>query len=150
MCPCSLGRAVTLMGMVAAAGGCYTYRPLAGQDPVPQTEISLTLTDSGSVALAAEVGPRVRKLHGKVLEVTPAAYRLAMIESTDHRGIETLWRGEPVTVPRGLTAGADERRFSTWKTVVAAAGGVFLVVGTGVAISEAASSGGDKPPGPPK
>lgn len=141
---------LALLGGLCLSSGCYTYRTLAGRDPVPKTEISLTLTDSGSVALAAEVGPRVRKLHGKVLEVTPGTIRLEMIESVDYRGIETLWKGEPVAVPRGLTAGMDERQFSTWKTVAASAAGVFLVVGTGVALAGLGSGSGDKPPGPPK
>jgi len=141
---------LALLGGLTLVNGCYSYRTLAGRDPEPKTEIALILTDSGSVALAAEVGPRVRKLHGKVLEVTPEAIRLEMIESVDYRGIESLWRGEPVTVLRGLATDLEERRFSLWKTVVVSAGGLFVVVGTGVAVVNGNSAGSDKPPGPPQ
>ncbi len=141
---------LAIAGGALLAPGCYSYQNMAGREPVPRTEISVTLTDSGSVALAAEVGPRVRTLKGKVLEVTPDIIRLEMIETTDFRGMESLWRGEPVSVPRRLTASMDQRQFSLWRTVVTAAGGVALVVVAGVAIGEAGSSGSGKPGDPPK
>jgi hypothetical protein len=111
---------------VLALSACYTYRPLAVSEPEPGTRISAQLTGSGSQELAAQVGPDVLHLEGKVLQADSSGLDLEVREIESYRGIRSDWNGEQVRLPRQAVAGIQERRLSPGGTGIM---GGLLVAG---------------------
>ena len=116
--------------LVPLIAGCYTYHPAPRVAPPPGERVRLTLTDSGTAMLAAQLGPSTEALSGQLVLDSAGAYIVA-VRSTRHRnGIESDWRGEQVSVPRPLVGQLEERRFSRTKTVLMTVGlavGAFVV-----------------------
>jgi len=99
------------------AGGCYGYYPATQPSPVGH-DVMITLTDSGSVVLARQIGPAAESLIGRVATNTDNAVTIAMLSVHQRDGNETEWRGEPVVIPRPLMISLTERHFSRGRTAL--------------------------------
>jgi hypothetical protein len=97
-------------------GGCYTYRPLSGPEPVPGTRVSAELTGDGSRELSGQVGPEVEHVEGEVLAVDSTGVRMAVRQIENVRGIQSDWNGEKVTIPSTAVSGWQQRKLSVGGT----------------------------------
>ena len=113
---------------VPLLAGCYEYEPVrTTSSPIGQP-VRLTLTEAGSVNLAAELGPSVEAVGGKLLGDSANAYLVALSESRKRNGIEMDWRGEQVSISKSLVADIQQRQFSRTRTGVLSAGLVTALV----------------------
>jgi len=140
-----------MAGPVVAAlalAACYRYVPLAAPTPEPGARLEVQLTDAGSAALAASVGPRVTAIEGQLLGVHPDTLELAVVAVRFYDGQENYWKGERVVVPRGAIAAMRQRRLSTPRTVLFAGAIVVAAasVGTATGALGDGSGGGGRPP----
>jgi hypothetical protein len=110
--------------------GCYTYQPVVGAAPRTHERVRLTLTDSGAVSLASQLGPATEEVSGRLSADSGGAYLVSVLATRRRGGFEIDWRGEQVAVPRALIARAEQRRFSRARTMIAS---VALVVVAAVA-----------------
>jgi len=101
--------------MAAGVGACYGYYPTAGAQPSGR-EVQLTLTDSGAVVLAAQIGPAAEAISGHVQTDSANRFVLAVSDVRQRDGNEVSWKGERIVVPRSLIARVEERRFSRGRT----------------------------------
>lgn len=133
------------------AAGCYHYAPIPSASPPLGTEIRLHLTDAGAVGLGPVVGNRIALLDGRIVTVADSALTLSVTGTTDQLGIETTWKGEQVTVPRGAIATLGLRRLDRKRSYVAGgiAAGIAAIAGAAFNIAGAGggkSSGGGGSP----
>lgn len=126
-------RALRACLILLVVTGCYVYRPVSGAAPVASERVRLTLTDSGAVSLASQLGPATEEVQGRVVADSAGTYLLSVLATRRRGGIETDWRGEQVAVPRIFVASAQERRFSRTRTILATVG----VIAAAVAVREA-------------
>ncbi|MGH7676674.1 MAG: hypothetical protein ACREMV_15525 [Gemmatimonadales bacterium] len=138
-------------GPVVAAlvlAGCYRYVPLAAPTPEPGARVQLELTDAGSAALAASVGPRVTLIEGELLAVHAETLDLGVVAVRFYDGQENYWKGERVAIPRGAIASSRQRRLSAPRTLLFAGAIVAAAasVGTATGALGGGSGGGGKPP----
>ena len=126
-----------LIPLVMLLGGCYGYYPVAPPGPVGR-EVELTLTDSGAVVLARQIGPFAEAVSGRVAADSGNAIVVAMTMVRQRDGNEIGWRGEHVSFPRPLVAEVSERKFSRARTVMFS-GGIAVAL---VAIRQALGGSG--------
>ena len=141
-------RRVIIAGVAAFNTGCYTAVPIAASDARMGKRISVDLTDAGTVQMTSQVGPRIRSLTGDVATTTDGELVLALRSVSDVRGIESLWGGEQVTIPRTSIGGVTERRLSRGKTALFAVGmvaGLILAARLVGAIGGGEDRGGEPP-----
>jgi predicted alpha/beta hydrolase len=112
-------RALLLFPLLVA---CYVYRPVTEMTPVGKDRVRLTLTDSGAVSLASQLGPATEEVQGRVVADSAGAYVMSVLATRRRGGAETDWSGEQVAVPRIFVAHAQERRFSRQRTILASLG----------------------------
>jgi hypothetical protein len=105
-------------------GGCYNYLPLTSPTPEVGLRVSAELTRSGSDSLARLVGPAVEEMRGQVRANDENNILLSVAAVKNHAGIETLWRGEEVLIPRVTVLSLRERKFSLGQSLVL--GGALL------------------------
>jgi hypothetical protein len=129
--------------MLLAAGGCYGYYPVTTAAAPVGREVELTLTDSGSVALARQIGSSVEAVSGRVSGDSSGAILLSVTSTRRRDGVEVGWKGERLAVQRALIAKSSERRFSRARTVMF--GGALAV--TLYALREAFGGPGYSSPG---
>lgn len=118
-------------------GGCYGYYPPSTPAPVGRS-VEVTLSDSGSVALARQIGPSATTISGRLTSDSAAALILAVTGVRQRDGNEVDWKGERVSVPRPLVMKLEERRFSRGRTTLFVGS---VVVGLLVARSALGGSG---------
>jgi hypothetical protein len=96
-------RTLALLGALLVSG-CYEYLP--ARDPVALIgrRVQLSLTDSGTVALARQVGPSVEALEGTLLADSAGAYVIGVTLTRVRSGAEVDWRDERVSVPHSLVS----------------------------------------------
>lgn len=106
----------------AFASACYAYAAPGSGDTrgLMGRQVQATLTDSGSVVMAARVGPAVEQLRGSVVAEDPSSVSFSMEESVHRDGTGAPWRREVVQVPRPLIRQIDVRGFSPTRTALAA------------------------------
>jgi hypothetical protein len=92
--------------------GCYRYQPLEGPRPDAGSAVQLDLTAEGTRRLAADVGPDVVVLHGKLLQVDSSALDLSVTSVQNSRQEPTMWNGEELKVPRSYVQRIEVRRLS--------------------------------------
>jgi len=139
-------RAGTLVLAGALISGCYAYNTphLGESERLTGRQVQATLTDSGSVVLAAKVGPAVEQLRGSVVAEDLASLSVAMDESVHRDGTGAPWRQEVVQVPRPLIREIDIRGFSPSRTLFAA----FLTSAALIAVEKGfLKNGGANAPG---
>ena len=122
------------------ASGCYAYvTPSPSQsERLTGRQVQATLTDSGSVVMAAKVGPAVEQLRGSVVAEDLTSLSVAMDESVHRDGTGAPWRQEVVQVPRPLIREVDIRGFSPTRTLFAA----FLTSAALIAVEKGFLKGG--------
>ncbi len=86
-----LNGAARVGGLVVAGAlvsGCYAYNTphLGESERLTGRQVQATLTDSGSVVLAAKVGPAVEQLRGSVVAEDLTSLSVAMDESVHRDG----------------------------------------------------------------
>lgn len=133
---------------VPLLAGCYQYEPVqTTSSPVGQP-VRLTLTEAGSVNLAAELGPSVEAVGGRLLGDSGSAYVVALSESRKRNGMEIDWRGEQVSISKSLVADIRKRQFSPTRTGLLSAGVVTALVVLERAFWGPGGVFGGGPPGP--
>jgi hypothetical protein len=130
---------------------CYEYIPSHAPVSLVGQRVRLSLTDSGSVAMAGQVGPSVEAVEGTLVADSAGSYVLSTTLTRVRGGVETDWRGEHVRVAHPLVAMLAERRFSGSRSTFA---GVLMAGGiTAVTVSlrgrGGATGGGVPNPGTP-
>jgi len=135
-----IARLSTLAVAGLFASGCYAYIvPGPGQsERLTGRQVQATLTDSGSVVMAAKVGPAVEQLRGSVVAEDLTSLSVAMDESVHRDGTGAPWRQEVVQVPRPLIREVDVRGFSYTRTLFAA----FLTSAALIAVEKGFLKGG--------
>jgi hypothetical protein len=142
-----MNRVTGLILALPLLAGCYTFGPIGDRPTVGGDRVRLTLTDSGAVALAPQLGPATEEVTGQILGESNGAYVLS-VQGTRRRGaVETEWRGEHVAVPRVLVARAEARRFSRTRTALATVGLVAAVLAAREAFWGPGGVFGGAPPG---
>jgi hypothetical protein len=148
--PCILQimtRVVRSLVFVPLLAGCYVYRPVTDAAPIARDRVRLTLTDSGAVSLAAQLGPATEEVQGRVVTDSGGAYVVSVLGTRRRGGPETDWKGEQVVVPRILVARAEERRFSRTRTLLASLAVVAVTIGAREAFWGPGGVFGGAPPG---
>jgi hypothetical protein len=97
--------------------GCYGYYPATTPAPVGR-DVELTLTDSGSFALARQIGPSAEAIAGRMTADSANAIVLSVRGVRQRDGNDVDWKGERVAVPRPLVVKLEERRFSRARTAL--------------------------------
>lgn len=128
-------RAQALLPIAAIAlGGCFSYVRKPSEDVRATDGVRLTLNDQGRVDIAALVGPRAASLEGIVASLTDSTYVLNVKQLTRLGGVDEIWTGEAVTVPRRDVTETAVRHFSTPRTLALAA----VIVGGTVGVRSGA------------
>src|SRR5262249_50996810 len=133
-------RAAAAVVASVLGSGCYAYTtPHVGDvEHLTGRQVQATLTDSGSVVMAAKVGPAVEQLRGSIVAEDLTSLSFAMDESVRRDGTGAPWRQEVVQVPRPLIREIDIRGFSPTRTLFAA----FLTSVALVAVEKGFLKGG--------
>jgi len=119
---------VLLLWMCSA---CYVYPPVETV-PAPGTDLRLDLDDRGRAGLGSLIGPSAASVEG-VLQTNPdSAYQLKVTSVVYLNGQSNKWNGESLTVPTVFVVNARERKFSSSRTYLTAAG---VVAGLGAFIA---------------
>ena len=108
---------LTIASLLLFVGGCYGYYPATTPTPVGR-DLEVTLSDSGSFALARQVGPSTATIGGRFASDSGNAIVLAVTGTRRRDGTEVDWRGERVAVPRPVVVKVEERRFSRGRTTL--------------------------------
>jgi hypothetical protein len=109
-------RRLALVSLILFAG-CYGYYPPDTPAPIGKS-VELTLSDSGSFALARQIGPYAAAINGRLTSDSANAIILAVTGVRQRDGNEVDWKGERVSVPRPLVVKLEERRFSRGRTTL--------------------------------
>jgi len=123
--------------LLVLLGGCYGYYPSTSPTPAGH-DVEITLTDSGAVALARQVGPSAEAIRGRLSTDSGSNLVLAVTGVRQRDGNDVDWKGERVAIPRPLAAKVTERRFSRARTVLFTAG----IAISAIAIRQAFSGDG--------
>jgi hypothetical protein len=130
------------------ATGCYGYYQPSTPD-LAGHEVQLSITDSGSIVLAPQVGNRIETVEGKMISDTDMRYQVAVTGIRRRDGQESDWNGESVNIPHSVVSTVMERRFSRARTTLFALATTFAMVtakhafgGTGGATVPGGSPGG--------
>jgi hypothetical protein len=143
-----LRRILCLIGPLLLSGCFGYYRPLQ-QTGLVGHEVLMTLTDSGSVVLARQLGPSITEVSGRIAADTQGEYAVAVASVRARNGLETDWKGEHVAIPHPLVAQIAERRFSRGRTTLfGAAVGVALFAARQAFLGPGGGFGGSTPAGP--
>ncbi|MBL8961974.1 MAG: hypothetical protein JNJ98_19080 [Gemmatimonadetes bacterium] len=103
-----------------AAVGCYRSVPIEPSATVPGREVVVVLTPRGSLELAPLLGAQVNSVSGRLVDVTPTAFRLSVSSTSARGGMETLWKGETADVLREYAAAVSERRIDKKRSWIVA------------------------------
>ena len=117
---------------------CYEYVPAPAPTSLVGQRAQLTLTDSGTVAMAGQIGPSIEAIEGLIDGDSAGVYLVSVSTTRARNGVESDWRGERVRVARSLVAGLAERRFSRSRSTFA---GALMTAGV-TAITVALRGGG--------
>jgi len=95
-------------------------------------------------ALAPYVGNRIELIDGRVSSIADTAVTLAVTGTTDRIGTETSWRGEQVTIPRGMVAEFGGRSINRRRSFMVGGIAAGLVAAVGVGFGISGSGGGGR------
>ncbi len=107
--------------------GCYGYyQPIAPN--LTGHQLQLSITDSGSVVLAPQVGFQVDAVDGRLVTDSASRYVVSVTGVRRRDGIENEWKGESVAIPHALVSTVMERRFSRARTTLFAVATTIAMV----------------------
>ena len=131
-------RGVVLAVAMGSQLACYEYHAITlGNAPVGQP-VRLSLTDRGTVELAALIGPQVTALDGVVTAPGDSVVHVRVSSVINRVGYTTTWNGEEVRVPATYVSSIERRSLNRRKSwivgglsvaAVAAVGGAFALIG---------------------
>jgi hypothetical protein len=124
--------------------GCYRYAPMNGVEPVAGNSVQVQLTPDGSRELAPLYGPGIQELEGRVAAVDGDSIKLVLRTARSADGLESYFKGDPVTLPRTAVTAILERKLAVGQTALV--GG--LMVGSAV-VGASALGGAFTHGGPP-
>jgi hypothetical protein len=142
-------RAICCVTTIAALISCYKYTPLATTDPAAGARIAVDLTSAGTDTLARFVGPNVSAIEGRVVEGAGSDLLLAVSVVRKRNGEEDFWKGETISIPRGVISGLRQRRLAVGRTLLLAGAVAAVGATVGTAASGGSSGGGGNGGGPP-
>ena len=120
---------VAALGALAwfSAAGCYGYyQPMSPN--LTGRQLQLSITDSGAVILAPQVGFGIEAVDGRLVADSAARY-IVSVSGIRHRdGFESDWKGESVYIPHVFVSTIMERRFSRARTTLFAAATTIAMV----------------------
>jgi hypothetical protein len=126
-----------------SATGCYAYYQPVNTD-LTGHQVQLSITDSGAVILAPQVGVGIESVDGRLVTDSAARYLVSVSGTRRRDGLEADWRGERLYVPHALVASISERRFSRARTTLFVAATTIAMI----AIKQAfGGAGGANAPG---
>lgn len=129
--------------------GCFRYVPITSAAPTG-AQVSLAINDAGRIALAEQIGPGVRRIHGQLREPTDSVI-VVSLTSVEYFDLSAAARmaGERAEIPRRYVSEFRERRLSRSRTFLTAALVVAgLAAATLIGISGfGADDPGDRPGG---
>lgn len=109
---------VFLVTVAALSGtGCYGYYQPVNSN-LTGHQIQLSITDSGAVILAPQVGVGIEAVDGRLVTDSAARYVISVSGIRRRDGVEADWRGEPVYIPHALVSSVMEKRFSRARTTL--------------------------------
>lgn len=139
---------LTVPLMVSTTAGCFTARPVAGEPLPAGTDVLVKVTDAGRVALAAQLGPSVDVVEGRLISRDSSAVTVSAVSVNLLQGGHQVWSGERIRIPAEQIALLSKKQFSKGRTAIV----VAAVVGGIVAVAGGSLSGllqgeeGTKPP----
>lgn len=128
------GRRLVVTAAAVLSMGCHHTAPITAV-PAVGARVTVTLTPDGSGALARELGPNVSVAEGRVQATRGDTIVLTLIRTEQSNGIDNLWQGQPVAVPRSAVAAMTERRLDRKRSWLAAGAIVGLAVLAAVRLS---------------
>ncbi len=134
--------------LIPLVAGCYVYTPVATTVPPAGEHVRLTLTDSGTANLAAQLGPSTVALSGRFVDDSADSYLVSVLGTRRRGGMESDWAGEQVAIPRNLVADMEQRTFSRTRTFITGVGVVVAALLAREAFWGAGGVFGGAPPGP--
>ncbi len=123
--------------------GCHTYVAVPGETVPEASNARVILTDRGAADLARFVGPYSHALAGGVISRSDSALALSVQQVVRSDGIDELWKGERVVVPRDAIAQLQVRKLSPVRTALFSAGIVAGAVALGVVFGGDVFGGGE-------
>lgn len=111
--------------MLVATTACQSYSTVALSAVPVGADVQLALTDSGSNAIASDVGAHAQLLEGKVTRSDTAGLALVVSELTRTGGTTELGEGRTVSVPADAVATVRVQSLSVPRSLLAA--GVFAI-----------------------
>ena len=146
-------RRSTIRGTAAlllACTACHTYTAIDPSASPAGTDVRVTLTESGGLALGNQFGAVAREVDGRLESASDSAVTVAVTQVTRTSGVEDPWRGEHVTIPRTDIASVQRPTTNVGRSVVLAIallGGVYLIGNAVGGVQATGSSNGTPPPG---
>lgn len=127
-------------GLVLAAAmlpqlACHEYHAITMTNAPIGEPIRLTLTDRGSVELAALIGPQVTALDGAVTTPGDSVLHVRVSSVINRVGYTTTWNGEEVRVPATYVVSIERRTLNRKKSWVVAGLSVAAVAAIGTAFT---------------
>ena len=109
----------SLILILPLLAGCYGYYAAPNANGVVGRRVQLSLSDSGSVMLASQLGPSSNAVEGRLVADTANLFLLSVVGVQRRDGIGSDWKGERVAIPRPFVTHVAERRFSFGRTALA-------------------------------
>jgi hypothetical protein len=110
-----------------STSACYGYYQPVAPDLAGHV-LQLSITDSGSVVLAPQIGYGIEAVDGKLIADSDMRYQVAVTGIRHRDGQESDWKGESVNIPHAVVSTVMERRFSRARTTLFAAGTTIAMV----------------------
>ena len=134
-----------------SATGCYGYyQPMTSN--LTGRQLQLSITDSGAVILAPQVGFGIEAVDGRLVADSASRYVVSVSGIRRRDGLQSDWKGESVYIQHVFVSTVMERRFSRARTTLFAAATTIAMVamkrafgGAGGATSPGGSPGGGGP-----
>lgn len=105
--------------------GCYSHHPIGtGVSPEVGSSVALRINDVGRVGLAAQMGPGIEVIEGRLLEHAGGAFMISVNTVRLSGGGVQVWSDEVVRAEEGFVRSIAERRLSRRRTIAAGALGV--------------------------
>lgn len=134
--------------MLSTTAGCFTAKPVVGEALPAGTEVLVKVTDAGRVNLAAQLGPSVDVIEGRLISRDASAVTVAASSVSLLNGGHQVWSGERIRIGADQVALLSRKQFSRGRTaiVTAAVLGVVVVVAKGSLSGLLQGSDGKLPP----
>lgn len=139
-----MSRTVRLVqiGLIALTTGCYEYQSSDVGRVQPGQIVQVTLTPTGSAALAASIGPSATSLDGRVLARDDNDVTLALVQITRSVGQEQFLHDEPLSFSLSNIESWRVRTFDKSRTALAVGGILAAVIGGRAFIDQSSLFGG--------